>query len=122
MSQTKEHYVADVAAIPAGGRLLVTIDGRELGVFNLNGTFYALRNYCFHQGGPLCEGKITGTLTTSKEDNWQLTWGQEGEILRCPWHSMEFHIPTGRCLPFRERRAQTYPVLIKDEKLFVVLP
>ena len=67
MSQPKEHYIADVTEIPVGGRLLVTVEGREIGVFNLNGNFYALRNYCFHQGGPLCEGKITGTLTATKE-------------------------------------------------------
>jgi nitrite reductase/ring-hydroxylating ferredoxin subunit len=121
MSQTKEHYIADIAEVPVGGRLLVTVEGREIGIFNLNGTFYALRNHCFHQGGPLCEGKITGTLTARKENNWRFIWEQEGEILRCPWHSMEFHIPTGQCLPFPNRHAQSYPVTIKDEKIFVSL-
>ena len=119
MGQLKEHYIADVAEIPVGGRLLVTVAGQEIGIFNLNGNFYALRNYCFHQGGPLCEGKVTGTLKATKENNWRFTWAQEGEILRCPWHSMEFHLPTGQCLPFPTRRAQTYPVTIKDEKIFV---
>ena len=121
MSQTQEHYIADVTDVPVGGRLLVTLEGRAIGIFNINGSFYALRNYCFHQGGPLCEGKITVTLTAKPEYNWRSAWGQEGEILRCPWHNMEFHIPTGQCLPFAERRAQTYPVTIKESKIFVAL-
>ena len=35
---------------------LVTIEGREIGVFNVHGEFYALRNRCPHQGGALCKG------------------------------------------------------------------
>ena len=54
---TKRHVVARVADIPPGERLIVDIAGRSIGVFNVDGRFYALRNSCPHQGGPLCLGR-----------------------------------------------------------------
>ena len=42
--------------IPPGSRKIVEVDGRSIGVFNVDGEFLALRNRCPHQGGPLCEG------------------------------------------------------------------
>lgn len=118
---SREHYVAEVGAIPEGGRLIVDIQGKEIGVFHVKGQFYALRNICFHQGGPLCEGELDGTFRASQETDWKPRWVQAGEILRCPWHYMEFDITTGRSLAFPKHRAQTYSVIIKDNKLFLVI-
>ena len=36
-------------------------DGRSIGVFNVQGQYYALRNQCPHQGAPLCRGKVSAT-------------------------------------------------------------
>ena len=47
-----------VAELPPGSRSIVEVDGRSIGVFNVGGAFYALRNSCPHQGAPLCEGSI----------------------------------------------------------------
>ena len=33
-----------------------TVAGRSIGVFNVGGEYFAIRNRCPHQGGPLCEG------------------------------------------------------------------
>ncbi|HEV8638476.1 MAG TPA: Rieske 2Fe-2S domain-containing protein, partial [Chloroflexota bacterium] len=48
-----KHVVAAVDEIPPGGRKIVEVAGRSIGVFNLGGEFFALRNRCPHQGGPL---------------------------------------------------------------------
>ena len=56
------HVVAAVSEIPPGERKLVECEGRSIGVFNVKGKFYALRNRCAHQGGPLCQGRLTGFL------------------------------------------------------------
>ena len=48
--------------IPPGSRKIVRIAGRSIGVFNVDGAFYAIRNRCPHQGAPLCEGKLWGAL------------------------------------------------------------
>lgn len=116
-----EHYIATVDEIPEGGRLIVTVQNREIGIFNVKGTYYALRNICFHQGGPLCEGHLDGTFVASQETDWKPRWVQEGEILRCPWHYSEFNILTGQNLAFPNRRVRMYEVKVTDNKLFLLL-
>ncbi|MEZ4562996.1 MAG: Rieske (2Fe-2S) protein [Thermomicrobiales bacterium] len=88
------YIVAPVTAIAPGERLIVEIAGRSIGVFNVNGAFYALRNRCPHQGGPLCEGPVGGFVTSSGPGEYHLT--RPGEMLRCPWHGWEFDIQTGQ--------------------------
>ena len=115
-----KHYVGEAAELPDGARRIVTINGVEIGVFNVRGQYYGLPNICFHQRGPLCEGKITGTLVASAATNWLPQWVQEGEILRCPWHSMEYNILTGHCLAFPGRRIKTYRVKVEGGKVMLV--
>ena len=67
--------------------------GREIGIFNLDGAFYALKNACAHQGARVCLGKIVGTALPS--DVYEYQYGREGQILRCPWHEWEYDIKTG---------------------------
>ena len=40
------YIVADAADLPPGQRKIVKIAGREIGIFNINGNFHALRNLC----------------------------------------------------------------------------
>ena len=62
-----KHVVATVSEIPPGQRKLVTVRGRSIAVFNLDGEFYGLFNRCPHQGGPMCEGILTGLIETSEQ-------------------------------------------------------
>ena len=48
------HVVATVDEIAPGTHKLVTVKGREIGIFNVKGDFYALFNRCPHAGGSLC--------------------------------------------------------------------
>ena len=55
-----EHVVvAKVSEIPIGERKIVLpFRGRAgIGVFNVNGSFFAIRNICPHKHGPLCTGR-----------------------------------------------------------------
>jgi hypothetical protein len=54
------HVVATVDEIKPGHSKLVTVKGREIGLFNVNGRFHALANRCPHAGGALCQGEIVG--------------------------------------------------------------
>jgi nitrite reductase/ring-hydroxylating ferredoxin subunit len=47
---TARHVVAKVGEIPIGGKKLVSVKGRDIGVFNVNGEFFALLNKCPHAG------------------------------------------------------------------------
>src|SRR5688572_549000 len=89
-----KHIVATVDEIPPGSRKIVKIAGRSIGVFNINGAFFAIRNSCPHQGGPLCAGQLSGFLEA--DSNGQYRYTRRGEFIRCPWHGWEFNTRTGR--------------------------
>jgi 3-phenylpropionate/trans-cinnamate dioxygenase ferredoxin subunit len=93
---TKTYPICRVAELPAGERKIVNVDNKSIGVFNVLGKFYALRNICPHQFAPLCEGTITGTTLPSKPGEYH--YDREGEIIRCPWHGWEFDITTGKSI------------------------
>ena len=40
------------------GKTVVEIDGLQIGVFRLGDDFFAYKNLCPHQGGPVCQGRI----------------------------------------------------------------
>jgi nitrite reductase/ring-hydroxylating ferredoxin subunit len=88
------HVVAGVAEVQPGNCKLVTVKGRDIGVFNVGGKFYALANRCPHKGGPLCSGRITGLAQSRGPGDYRLI--RAGEFLRCPWHGWEFEIATGQ--------------------------
>jgi 3-phenylpropionate/trans-cinnamate dioxygenase ferredoxin subunit len=77
-----------------GTRKLVDVAGRSIGVFNVGGELFALRNRCPHQGGPLCEGRLAGFVESDGPGDIRYT--RPGEILRCPWHAWEYDIRTGQ--------------------------
>jgi nitrite reductase/ring-hydroxylating ferredoxin subunit len=72
--------VATINEIPPGHARLVEVNGNEIALFNVGGTFHAIDNSCTHVGGPLCEGEVHGAEVT------------------CPWHGAVFDLSTGRAL------------------------
>jgi nitrite reductase/ring-hydroxylating ferredoxin subunit len=113
--------VGTAAEFPEGRHRVVRIGNREIGIFNIRGTLYGLPNLCPHQTGPLCEGKyLTGTLRAQPGHRWRLEWVHDGEIITCPWHGLEYHVPTGQCLAFPEIRLRTYEVSVKEDGTVVV--
>lgn len=107
-----KHIVGPVSSVPAGERRIIEAEGRSIGIFNVDGEFYALRNSCPHQAAPLCLGSIKGMTMPSKPGEY--VWARDGEILRCPWHGWEFDILTGRSIfnPHRTR-VKAYDVTIE---------
>ena len=105
--------VATVEEIPPGGRKIVEVAGRSIGVFNVDGEFFALRNRCPHQGGPLCAGKLAGLVQSSGTPG-DYSYSRPGEMLRCPWHGWEYDIRTGQSWwdPGRTR-VRSYDVTIE---------
>jgi nitrite reductase/ring-hydroxylating ferredoxin subunit len=134
-----KYIVATVGEIPSGQRKIVEVAGRSIGLFNINGEFFALRNRCPHQGGPLCQGRLSGRLVAAAPG--QYNYGHPGEMLRCPWHGWEFDVPTGQSWfdPIQTRvrsypvsvepppaglekgpyTAETYPVVVEEEVVVV---
>lgn len=132
------HVVATVDEIPPGARKIVEVGGREIGIFNLAGEFFAIANRCPHEGASLCKGRIVGLVEADEPGSYRFS--RKDELVRCPWHGWEFDIRTGKswCDPRRtkvksydikledggaiaetELRAETFPVSV--EKRYVVI-
>jgi 3-phenylpropionate/trans-cinnamate dioxygenase ferredoxin subunit len=101
-----KHVVAALRDFPPGTRRLVDARGRQIVVFNIKGEFFALANRCPHQGGSLYHGRLTGLVEASEPGQYR--YSRQGEIIRCPWHSWEFDVRTGKswCDPSRVRARQ----------------
>lgn len=112
------HYVTEAGNLESGERIIVDVEGREVAVFNVKGEYYALANYCVHQGGPVCEGLISGTLS---EDEEGLKYEKDDEVVACPWHGWEFDIKTGEHLARKKYKLPSYNVVVHEETIYVDL-
>ena len=97
--------VARLDTLPAGTPRLVEVEGRRIVLVRAGDAVYALADACAHKGGPLSEGKLSGTR------------------LACPWHGWHYDVKTGQCVfPGRGASVATYPVSITDGEISVELP
>ncbi len=88
--------VARAADVKPGQPLTVTVEGREIALFNVDGTVYALENMCPHQGAPLADGWIEGTTVT------------------CTWHAWCFNLTNGRMTYGGFAGVDTFDVALED--------
>lgn len=152
VTATVRFEVARVSDFPPGTRRIVSPrPGSSIGVFNVGGRYYALKNTCPHMGGPLCEGLLTGTTRAelTRDGRYTTEWIRDNEVVTCPWHHWEFDIVTGRTIfPSRQRvatyevtvdepaadpppgetdagrreaRVETYPVVVEDARVYLEL-
>jgi 3-phenylpropionate/trans-cinnamate dioxygenase ferredoxin subunit len=107
-----KYVVGKVDDVPEGEHMVVEVNGRSVGVFNMGGEFYGLLNRCPHQGGPMCEGRLVGLLEADGPGRIRFT--KEHKLLACPWHGWEFDVKTGQsyCDPARTR-LRRYPVVVE---------
>lgn len=112
-----EYVVGKVEEILQGERRIVTVARRSVGIFNVGGTFYALKNVCIHNQAPVCLGEVNGTFLPSSPDEY--VWGMEGQVLRCPWHGWEFDIATGCSLFDPQTKLTSYPVRVENGRILV---
>jgi nitrite reductase (NADH) small subunit len=105
---------------PGEKRIVTDLEtGIRIGVFNIGGEFYAIKNVCPHQGAPLCEGSVHATHRPSPVFTFRPDL--EGRVLRCPWHGWEFDIVTGKALYDATSRVATYVCEIDSGGDIVVL-
>ena len=120
----REHVVCSLAELPPGTHRVVEVGRREIGIFNIGGELFALPNICPHQTGPLCRSKqLTGTLAGERDPDgtWSIRWVHDGEIVVCPWHGLEFHVPTGQCIAFPNIRLRRYDVFVEGDEVKIRL-
>ncbi len=104
--------VKPLSDFPPGSRTVIEVGRQSIGVLNVDGSLFALRNHCPHQGAPLCLGRISGTTIAGAP--YEYVYGRENEIITCPWHGWEFEIATGKSVfnPHRVR-VRRYDVTVE---------
>lgn len=113
------YVVAHADELAVGQRKIITVNGREIGIFNVDGTYYALRNRCPHRGAPLCRGR-TSSLAISTEVG-QVERIRHGEILKCPWHLWDFDLTTGQAIHDPQQRVRAYQVVVEGDEVALYL-
>ena len=107
-----KHVVGRLDEWPRGERRIVTIARRSIGLFRVGDRFYALRNRCPHQGGPLCEGAVVPTIEAPVPGDVRVREGQWR--VACPWHNWEYDLDTGQSWFDPQRsRVKAYPVAVE---------
>lgn len=119
MAQGREHVVATVDEIPHGAHKLVPIGRHGVGVYNVNGTFYAIANYCPHEGGPLCSGRTRGQNIVDDDVPGDAVMVRDKEFIFCPWHQWGFELATGTTAVKPEWSIRTYPVRVVGNDVLV---
>ena len=80
-----------------GGRVVVDVQGTEIGIFRLDGRLYAWENRCAHFGGPVCQGVLMNRVV-ERLDGEKRSLGDDFDDqlhIVCPWHGYEYDIRTG---------------------------
>lgn len=105
------HRVCKRSEVPPGTVKFASVAGKDLVVSNVNGTFYAMDNWCTHEQGNLSEG------TLSKE------------TLTCPDHGAQFDVRTGMVLggpdgepPETISAERAYNVSVQGDDVMVDIP
>jgi 3-phenylpropionate/trans-cinnamate dioxygenase ferredoxin component len=91
--------VCPVEELPPGEVKIVHAGPVSVGVYNLDGEYYAIEDRCSHDDGPLCEGEFD----------------PETGVVVCPRHGATFDIRSGRALTLPAYEpVGAYPVRVVD--------
>ena len=93
--------VAKIADIASGRGTCVVVNGRNIALFNVEGSFYAIDGTCVHRGGPLGEGEL------------------QGKVVTCPWHRWTYDVTTGVSVLNPAAKVACYETKIEGEDILV---
>jgi nitrite reductase/ring-hydroxylating ferredoxin subunit len=109
--------ICSVEEFPPGSRRIVTTGGREIGVFRVDDAFYAVRNRCPHQGGPLCTGPIRHLIRANGPGEPEVDTGVPFVV--CPWHGFHYNASTGEAYATGDPRVKSYPVSVEAGEILL---
>ena len=92
-----------VSDITSGKMIMVSTDGKDILVTNVDGNYYAMDDTCTHAGASLSEGSLDGSTVT------------------CPWHGSTWDCKTGKMITFgvQLKDLSSYKVTVESDEIFV---
>jgi len=93
--------VAAKSEIPTGRGRLFEVAGKQIALFNVAGSYFAIANACEHQGGPLAEGDLEGCVVT------------------CPWHGWTYDVTTGLSPDDADARLECFAVRVEGDDVLI---
>jgi nitrite reductase/ring-hydroxylating ferredoxin subunit len=119
-----EIFVARSEDLTEGGRRLLEVDGKIIGVIRANGRLRAFLNQCPHQGGPVCEGRLIHRVEEVLGENktyLRMRFVEEDLHIVCPWHGWEFNMETGRCAGDGKHSLKRFDVVERGGDVYVTV-
>lgn len=107
MNEERWIRVTVVENIPPREGRAVLVGDQELALFNLGDRFLATDPHCPHEGGPLCDGIVTGTSVVCPLHAWKVD-SENGAVTR-PTHGKGHYVGT-------------YATKVNDGVVSVLLP
>lgn len=96
--------IGPIGSVPEGKGAAVELkSGGEIAMFNAGGELFATENFCPHKGYPIADARL---------------YGREVE---CDLHGWRFDIATGECATAGGCPIETYPVVIEDGMIKVIV-
>jgi nitrite reductase (NADH) small subunit len=123
-SAMPDYSAGSIADYVEGERKVLVCGDAEVGVFLIDGQFYAWHNRCWHRGGPVCQGRILKRVIEPVDTNGKVRAQQfdaNDTHIVCPWHGYEFNIKTGRHPGNAAARLSKVEIKLRDGNLYVSL-
>ncbi len=100
------HSVAKMGDLSEGQGKSFTVAGHVIGLFMSEGKFFAISDFCPHQGASLSSGYV-----------------EEGKVM-CPWHAWKFQLKDGSWAdsPTSPIRCESYPVRVVNDEIQIGIP
>ena len=93
-----------MATLAEGGMAACRVDGVELLICQVRGSYYAVSNRCSHANQALSGGKL------------------RGHTISCPLHGARFDVRTGKCLAAPATAPiRSFPVTLEAGKVLVAV-
>jgi len=94
---------ARLEQVPPGTGMCFTVAGKEVAIFNVDGTVYAMEDCCLHKGASLGTGEL------------------DGKVVTCRAHGWRYDVTTGSTLSSPGYGVASYPAKVIDGKILVAV-
>lgn len=105
MTTSNQLTLASVANIPVDDVIAIRIEGHDLAVYNVDGTFYVSDDRCNHGNAKLSEGFL------------------DGDVIECPLHGGCFKVTNGEpCASPVTQPMKMYSVKVEGGEIILTDP